>query len=140
MAGVHTFSQNREHTMQRNRIIALSVAALILGAMPALSDDDRDDDDDRGRERGTMHQYGGGYGYDAKKIDGRRVRTTPLTKEDVETLMKAQLVWRANPNLKVGNIEVTGEHTMVAEIVTKEGSLVQRFEFDIRTGRHHPIR
>jgi hypothetical protein len=40
-----------------------------------------------------------------------------------------------NPNLKLGKVEEKDEDTIVAEIVTNDGSLVDRFEVDRHTGR-----
>ena len=58
-----------------------------------------------------------------------------LTTDDVRHMLGHQLEWQGNPNLKLGKVEEKDEDTIVAEIVTNDGSLVDRFEVDRHTGR-----
>ncbi len=63
-----------------------------------------------------------------------------LSASDVQHMIEHRLAWQGNPNLKVGKVEEKDDHTIVAEIVTKEGSLVQRLEVDRHRGSMRPIR
>ena len=53
-----------------------------------------------------------------------------FSKDDVERVMEQRLGWAHNPNLKVGKVEERDEDTIITEIITKDGSLVRRFEVD----------
>ena len=57
-----------------------------------------------------------------------------LTVDQVREMMEQLLAWHRNPNLKVGEIAEQDENTIVAEIVTADGSLVQRLEVDRHSG------
>ena len=57
-----------------------------------------------------------------------------LTAADVQHMIEHQLAWQRNPNLKPGKVEEKDEDTITAEIVTQDGSLVQRLEVDRHTG------
>lgn len=61
-----------------------------------------------------------------------------LTAADVQHMMEHRLAWQGNPNLKVGTVEEKDDDTIVAEIVTQDGSLVQRLEVDRHTGWMQP--
>ncbi|MCW9033544.1 MAG: hypothetical protein OQK35_02625 [Alphaproteobacteria bacterium] len=62
----------------------------------------------------------------------------PIQKElsttDVQQMMEQRLTWQGNPNLKLGKVEERDASTIIAEVVTKEGSLVQKFEINRYTG------
>ena len=58
-----------------------------------------------------------------------------LTTADVERMLTNQLEWQGNPNVKLGKVEDKDENTIVAEIVTNDGALVDRLEVDRRTGQ-----
>lgn len=49
---------------------------------------------------------------------------TPLTKEQIETLMEARLIRRGNPNVKLGEVQEVGENFAVT-IVTQDNALVR---------------
>ena len=49
-------------------------------------------------------------------------------------MMERRLERGGNPNLKLGKVEERDKDTIVAEIVTKEGSLVERYKVDRHTG------
>ncbi len=124
------------HTL-KNALPATIFAVAALVAVPAHADDDYDDDSRYERHRAMAgHHCPMGWG---GKIGGQ-VRAQPLSAAEVETLMKARLIRHANPNLKVGEIRAAGDDAILADIVTKDGSLVQRFRFDTRTGWSHPLR
>ena len=74
--------------------------------------------------------YGMGHGYGMHQALPR-----DLTTDEVRHMLGHQLEWHGNPNLKLGKVEEKDEDTIVAEIVTNDGSLVDRFEVDRHTGR-----
>ncbi|WP_146193124.1 hypothetical protein [Maritimibacter sp. 55A14] len=63
-----------------------------------------------------------------------------LGADDVRHMMEHRLAWQGNPNIKLGNVEEIDEDSIVAEIVTQDGSLVQRIEVDRHTGWMQPQR
>jgi hypothetical protein len=66
--------------------------------------------------------------------DDRMNQTQKLTTDEVRTMLERNLEWQGNPRLQIGNIEEKNESTVTAEIVTADGSLVQRLEVDRQTG------
>jgi hypothetical protein len=62
-----------------------------------------------------------------------------LSVENVRHMLEHQLAWQGNPNLKLGKVEAKDDDTIVAEIVTQDGSLVQRLEIDRHTGAMQPV-
>ncbi len=63
-----------------------------------------------------------------------------LTVESVTKFLEQRLSHMGNERLKVGEVTAKDDDTIVAEIVTVDGSLVQKLEFDRDTGRHNPVR
>ena len=61
-----------------------------------------------------------------------------LSAADVKHVMEHRLAWNGKPNTKLGKVEEKDDDTIVAEIATKDGSLVQTFEIDRHTGRMRP--
>lgn len=57
-----------------------------------------------------------------------------VTVDSVTEFLEARLDHMGNDRLKVGTVEETDDKTITAEIVTKDGSLVQKFAFDKATG------
>lgn len=57
-----------------------------------------------------------------------------LGKDDVAKMLERQLAMHGNDRLKVGKVEEKDDKTIVAEIVTKDNSLVDKFAIDRRTG------
>lgn len=57
-----------------------------------------------------------------------------LSVESVRHMLEHQLSWQGNPNLKLGTVVEKDADIIVAEVVTKDGSVVQRFEVDRHTG------
>ena len=78
--------------------------------------------------RGGYGGYGMGMGY-GLQADG------VVTVDEVKGLLEQRLAAWRNPNLKVGEVKEKDETTITAEIVTKDGSLVQSMDFDRKTGR-----
>ncbi|MFQ5915063.1 MAG: hypothetical protein ACE5JS_17980 [Nitrospinota bacterium] len=97
-----------------------------------------------GHGPGWMHRgfgsgpgYGGGFG-PCQQLRGE-ASGEKLTKDGAESIVNRHLAFSGNPNLKLGSVkEETGG--FVAEIVTKEGSLVDRLRIDRETGFIRPIR
>jgi len=89
---------------------------------------------------------GMGYGMMGPGMRGRGMgygMMAPLAKDlsadDVKHMLGHRLAWQHNPNLKLGKIEEKDADTIVAEIVTKDGSLVRRYEVDRHTGWMRPV-
>lgn len=63
----------------------------------------------------------------------------PLSTDDVRLMMEQRLAWQGNPNIKLGEIEEADNNRITAEIVTQDGSLVQKLEIDRQTGYIMPV-
>jgi len=90
---------------------------------------------------GMMGQgMGPGYGM-GQGIGPGMMQAPPddLTAAEVRHMMEHRLAWQGNPNVKVGNVEEIDDDTIVAEIVTQDGSLVQKLEVDRHTGWMQPV-
>ncbi|MSP66643.1 MAG: hypothetical protein EXQ96_00790 [Alphaproteobacteria bacterium] len=82
-----------------------------------------------------------GHGMMGQRLPGMlsgnaRIRVLPsfeLQASDVERHLTRALEWLANPRLKLGVVTVEGE-VIFADIVTVDGSLVQRLRIDRATG------
>ena len=59
------------------------------------------------------------------------------TVENVRSMLERSLEMQGNPNVKVGSVSES-DGAIVAEIVTKDGSLVNRFRIDPATGQWMP--
>jgi hypothetical protein len=62
-----------------------------------------------------------------------------LSGEDVRHVLEHRLTRIGMPNLTVGNVEEQDADTVLAEIVTKDGTLVQRLSVDRHTGAMTPL-
>lgn len=62
-----------------------------------------------------------------------------LTVVDVGHIMAHRLAWGGANNLKLDTVEEKDEDTIVAEIVTKNGAVVQRLAVDRHTGSMQPV-
>ncbi|MEO5338342.1 MAG: hypothetical protein H7841_15850 [Magnetospirillum sp. WYHS-4] len=62
-----------------------------------------------------------------------------ITVDSVRGFFEGRLAMHNNPNVKLGTVAQKDDKTIVAEIVTKDGSLVRRIEIDKTTGRHTPV-
>jgi len=60
--------------------------------------------------------------------------------EDVGKFVEGMLVMHRGGDLKLGKVEASGETTITAEIVSADGSVVHKIEFDRRTGAHRPVK
>ena len=54
--------------------------------------------------------------------------------------LQQRLDWYGNPNLKLGKVEEKDAGSIIAEILTKDDSLVERLEVDRRSGWTRPLR
>ena len=59
--------------------------------------------------------------------------------DDVAAWLDHFLARTGNPNLQLGSVTEKDDYTVMAEIVTVDGSLVQRLEFDRRTGQRWQV-
>jgi len=57
-----------------------------------------------------------------------------MTPESVRTFLEKRLEWHANPRLKIGKIATAADGSITAEIVTVDGSLVQKLAFNRHPG------
>jgi hypothetical protein len=88
----------------------------------------------RGYGPGMMQGYGRGYGPRADVQGNQTNQTLNLTTDEVKSRMERWLARRDNPRLKVGEVKEKDADTIIADIVTKDNSLVQRFIVDRHTG------
>ena len=61
-------------------------------------------------------------------------RDLNLSTNNVKNYFERWLAWQGNPRLKVGDVKEKDADTIVADIVTKDNSLVQRFIVNRRNG------
>ena len=61
-------------------------------------------------------------------------RELNLTDDDVKNELDRRLAWQGNSHVKIGNVVEKDADTVVADIVTKDGSLVQRFNVNRHDG------
>jgi len=57
-----------------------------------------------------------------------------LTVADVKHIMGHRLAWSGNPDVKLGKVEQKDDDTIDAEIVNKDGAVVQKLEVNRHTG------
>jgi hypothetical protein len=57
-----------------------------------------------------------------------------VSTDDVTRMLERRLAWQGNPHVKLGKVAEKDADTIVAEIVTQDGSLVERLEVDRRNG------
>jgi hypothetical protein len=87
---------------------------------------------------GWMHRgrgYGPGYGRHMWGPGAYSQQSNlNLSVDDVKSRLERWLTWRGNSRLKVGEVKEKDANTIVADIVTKDNSLVQRFIVERKTG------
>ncbi len=71
--------------------------------------------------------------------DGKPQPGKALTQEDAASIVEDYLKEINNPNLKVGEVERTADEDYLVEIVTKDGSLVDKLEVNRLSGWIHSI-
>jgi len=138
----------------RNTLIAtVAAAALAVSfAVPALADDDDKSEWKCPRyEQMQKAGYGPGYGmgYGRHHRGGgmgfmgggpRWGADKDLSVEQVKDIIEGKIAMRGNENIKVGKVEAKDDDTVIAEIVTKDGSLVQKVAVDRDSGRMRPTK
>ncbi len=78
-----------------------------------------------------MYGYGPGVISPGWSTTGRDLN---LSTDNVKNYFEGWLAWQGNPRLKVGDVKEKDADTIVADIVTKDNSLVQRFVVNRRNG------
>jgi hypothetical protein len=63
----------------------------------------------------------------------------PMTTERVTAIVTGMLAMHGPDTLKVGKVLAKGD-SIIAEVVTKDGSLVEKIEFNKKTGEHHAVK
>jgi hypothetical protein len=79
---------------------------------------------------GPMMGYGPGYYGNQPNLN--------LTVDNVKNYLGRMIAIQGNTRLKVGDVKEKDGDTIIADIVTKENSLVQRFNVDRHTGFYRP--
>ena len=89
-----------------------------------------------------MQGHGPGFGMAARGAgwsgdcpQGLAAADKDLTVDDVKAMMEHRLDRVQNDRLKLGDISERGEDSIIAEIVTQDGSVVDRLSIDRDTGR-----
>jgi hypothetical protein len=85
-----------------------------------------------GMMQGYMYGPGRGPGWNAGWRD------LNLSTDNVKSNIEHWLAWQGNPRLQVGDVKEKDADTIVADIVTKDNSLVQRFVINRHNGYFRP--
>jgi len=94
---------------------------------------------------GPGYGYGQGYGMGPGMMGqgyGMGSATMPekdLSADDVRARLDRSLSWHGNKRIKVGEVKDVDDDTISADIVTQDGSLVQRFMVNRHTGQMQQI-
>jgi len=81
--------------------------------------------------RGSMHRHMGGHGLGPELLYGMpHGAPSEMTPARVETFLSHLLERHGNPRLELGAITEGDDGSIIAEIVTVDGSLVQRLAFN----------
>jgi hypothetical protein len=85
-----------------------------------------------GMQRGGMGPRMGGMKADAggALLAGPRHAPEEMTPERVRAWVEERLEWIGNPRLALGDVETAADGSIIAEIVTADGSLVQKLAFN----------
>ncbi|SCA56945.1 exported hypothetical protein [Candidatus Terasakiella magnetica] len=140
--------------MKRTTLILSAVSALALVGLTTMAIADDDDDGrgwcpkgkyGKGGEYGHMHRGEHmGMGFMGGKHMARFMKDgdfdLKLTPERVKEIMEGKLAWRGNDNLKVGEVTLDKDGKIIAQLVTKDNSLVETFVVDPKTGFKGPMR
>ena len=98
--------------------------------------------DGSGRHARMAMMHGGmGTGLGPTLLYGRAAGAAePVSVERTTAIVEGMLAWHGNPRLKLGPVKATEYGEIVAEVVTTEGSLVQRLAVGAGTGAIRPVR
>ncbi len=83
-----------------------------------------------------------GYGYGSQPGYGMGPaidQGEDLSADDVRDRIERNLAWHGNERLMVGEVTEADEDSILADIVTKDGSLVRRFRIDRHTGQMRDV-
>ncbi len=136
----------------------VGLGALAIFATPGLTASDHDATGARaptqlthmGQKQGNpggMMGPGIEYGHGAGQGSGpcpaaamqRAEADDDLSADDVRAGIERILAWHGNERLKVGEVTEADDDTIIAEIVTLDGSLVDRFKVDRHSGLRQRI-
>lgn len=94
---------------------------------------------------GQGHGSGPGYGMgpgmmgqgfgSGQRFGDQVVLSKDLTIDDVRHFLEHRMEMHGNKRVKVGDVTETDDDTITADIVTQDGSLVQRFKIDRHSGQ-----
>ena len=132
--------------MRSDRVVAVAAAAFVAAGIFALAHGPGASRWGGWRDGpvgpGMMATMGHGPGMGGPGIGGagRAAMWGPepsraFTADDVRRIVDGRLAWRRNDRLKIGKIEERDANAIVVEIVTVDGSLVDRVAVDRNTGR-----
>lgn len=82
---------------------------------------------------GMMGMMGRGHGMNPMARSGE-----DHSADDVRGWLETMLKWHGNARLKVGEVTESDDDTVIADIVTQDGSLVQRYKVDRHSGWMQP--
>ena len=82
---------------------------------------------------GMMGMMGRGYGMNPMARSGE-----DYSADDVRGWLETMLKWHGNARLKIGEVKESDDDTILADIVTQDGSLVQRYKNDRHNGWMQP--
>ena len=83
---------------------------------------------------GMMGPGQGAAGAGCPGYGAQATQDKDINADDVRARLERSLTWHGNKRLKVGEVKEIDDDTIVAEIVTVDNSLVQRFTVDRHTG------
>lgn len=141
--------------MKRTKmLVATGIAAVTIGfaaALPAAAHGPGRDSTDQHQGwydgwhmgRGMMGPGMMDYGMPGPRMNGPHMMAPlrqDLTAADVQHMMEHRLTWGGNPHIKLGKVEEQDDDTITVEIVTREGSLVDKLAVDRHTGYMQPVR
>lgn len=90
----------------------------------------------QGMMGGYGQDYGPGYGMMGPGYYHNQGNLN-LSVDDVKTYLQRRI---DNSNLKVGDVKEKDADTITADVVTKDNSLVRRFDFNRHSGFYQPER
>ena len=133
--------------MKRSTMIMAAVGALVVAGITtaAVADDKGFCDRSKQGKHGKHGHHDRGYkmgGMDDDLLGRPNMKRfmkdgnfdLQLTPERVKDIMEGKLAWRGNDNLKVGEVTTDADGQIIAQLVTKDNSLVETFKFDPKTG------
>ncbi len=127
-------------------VAAVFATALIAAAPSVAHESEAHDDDLAGFSMGPGMMSHGGMGYGMGRgvspcsQNVRADMDRDLSIKDVTEMLQFRLDRWHNDRLKVGKVVVKDDDTIIAEIVTQDGSLVDRLAINRDTGSQRRIK